>query len=159
MSTAERFYRWVAGVRMAKRGWKTGFGPNTFYNNYQGYTIPLFKTWVSKNEEQSTVHNYYLLLLVEQGVIGLLLFLLLLAIAFRSAQQLYHRTGNPFWKRALACVAVVLVMVCTVNFLSDLIETDNTGPVFYFCLAVLIIAEKSIRNETSELAPHVQGIA
>jgi O-antigen ligase len=159
MSTAERFYRWVAGVRMAKRGWKTGFGPSTFYNNYQGYTIPLFKTWVSRNEEKSTVHNYFLLLLVEQGVVGLLLFLLLLAIAFRSAQRLYHRTGNPFWKRALACVAVVLVMVCTVNFLSDLIETDNTGPVFYFCLAVLIVAERNIKRETSELAPHIQGIA
>jgi O-antigen ligase len=159
MSTAERFYRWVAGVRMAKRGWKTGFGPNTFYNNYRGYTIPLFKTWVSRNDEHSTVHNYFLLLLVEQGVVGLLLFLVLLAVAFRMAQRLYHRTGNPFWKGALACVTVVLVMVCTVNFLSDLIETDNTGPVFYLCLAVLILAEQSIKKETSKLAPYVQGIA
>jgi O-antigen ligase len=155
MSTAERFYRWVAGVRMAKKSWKTGFGPNTFYNNYRGYTIPLFKTWVSRNDEHSTVHNYFLLLLVEQGVTGLLLFLILLAVAFHTAQRLYHRTANPFWKGALACVAVVLVMVCTVNFLSDLIETDNTGPVFYLCLAVLILAEKSIKREASELASHV----
>jgi O-antigen ligase len=155
MSTAERFYRWVAGIRMAKKGWKTGFGPNTFYNNYRGYTIPLFKTWVSRNDEHSTVHNYFLLLLVEQGVVGLLLFLILLAVAFHTAQLLYHRTANPFWKGVLACVAVVLVMVCTVNFLSDLIETDNTGPVFYLCLAILILAEKSIKREASELASHV----
>ena len=33
VSTAERFYRWIAGVRMIKENWLTGYGPNTFYNN------------------------------------------------------------------------------------------------------------------------------
>ncbi|MDB5197163.1 MAG: O-antigen ligase family protein, partial [Flaviaesturariibacter sp.] len=31
VSTAERFYRWIAGVRMVKDNWMTGYGPNTFY--------------------------------------------------------------------------------------------------------------------------------
>src|SRR5258705_2314747 len=30
VSTAERFYRWIAGVRMIKDNWLTGYGPNTF---------------------------------------------------------------------------------------------------------------------------------
>lgn len=38
VSTAERFYRWVGGVRMIKYNALTGYGPNTFYNNYKGYT-------------------------------------------------------------------------------------------------------------------------
>lgn len=159
MSTAERFYRWVAGVRMVQDGWKTGFGPNTFYNNYKSYTVPLFKTWVSANEEHSTVHNYFLLLLVEQGIIGLLLFLLLLAVAFYMAQRLYHATSDIFWKRTLACIAVILTMICTVNFLSDLIETDKIGSVFYLCLAVLIIADKNINTKASQLSTHVKRIA
>lgn len=158
MSTAERFYRWVAGVRMIKDGWMTGFGPNTFYNNYKSYAVPAFRTWVSANAEHSTVHNYFLLLLIEQGVIGLLLFVVLLTLAFYKAQQLYYATTDVFWKHTLAAVTAILVMVCVINFLSDLIEADKVGPVFYLCLAVLMIADAKIRQADSDLAAHVQRI-
>lgn len=134
LSTAERYYRWVAGVRMSSDHLATGSGPNTFYPQYKSYALPAFKTWVSHNEERSTVHNYYLLLLIEQGVPGLLLFLLLLGLAFWTAEKRYYR-GDDAPVAALA--AVILVMVCTLNFLSDLIETDKVGPVFYLCLTAL----------------------
>jgi len=158
LSTAERFYRWVAGVRMVKDGWKTGFGPNTFYENYKRYTVLAFKTWVSANEDHSTVHNYFLLLLIEQGVFGLLLFLVLLIVAFHTAQRVYHKTTAIFWRRAIAAITVILVMICVVNFLSDLIETDKVGSVFYLCLAVLMVAENKIEEESLNLSAHVQGI-
>ena len=140
VSTAERFYRWVAGINMIKDTWMTGFGPTTFYDHYKSYTIPAFKTWVSNNQEHSTIHNYFLLLLVEQGVPGLLLFLALLAAMLWYVQRLYHHTTDPFRKIVLAATAAVLMMVCTVNFLSDLIETDKIGSVFYLCLAVIVAA-------------------
>jgi O-antigen ligase len=40
------------------------------------------------------------------------------------------------------------VMTCTVNFLSDLIETDKIGSVFYLCIAALIVADRQTKNET-----------
>ena len=148
LSTAERYYRWIAGVRMIKDSWKTGFGPNTFYDNYKSYAVPAFKTWVSKNEEHSTVHNYFLLLIIEQGIIGLLLFLLLLGSLFWYAQKIYHRTQDDFWRTTVAAIAAILTMICTVNFLSDLIETDKIGGVFYLCVAVLIVADINTRKLT-----------
>jgi len=151
MSTAERFYRWIAGVRMVEDGWQMGFGPTTFYQHYKSYTVPLFKTWVSRNREQSTVHNYFLLLLIEQGIFGLLFFLVLIATAFWYAQQIYHRTTDLFWKGTVAAIAVILVMQCTLNFLSDLIETDKVGSVFYLSIAALIIADKKTRQPQREL--------
>jgi O-antigen ligase len=147
MSTVERFYRWVAGVRMIKDSWKTGFGPNTFYENYKSYTTPAFKTWVSKNEEHSTVHNYFLLLIIEQGVMGLLLFLMLIGAMFWYAQTIYHRTDHPFWKTVALTTASVLMMVCTINFLSDMIETDKVGSIFYLCLGGIVIADLRTRRE------------
>jgi O-antigen ligase len=146
VSTAERFHRWIAGVHMAGDSWQTGFGPTTFYQHYKSYTVPAFKTWVSKNEEQSTVHNYFLLLLVEQGAIGLLLFLSLLGAMFWQVQNIYHRTNNLFWKYTVAAIAAILVMQCIVNFLSDLVETDKAGSVFYLCVAVLIIADSATQT-------------
>jgi O-antigen ligase len=147
LSTAERYFRWIGGLRMTKDSWLTGFGPNTFYDNYKPYTIPAFKTYVSRNEEHSTVHNYFLLLIIEQGAIGLALFLATIAFAFWQAQKMYHRTRDLFWKRTIAAVVAILSMICTVNFLSDLIESDKAGPLFYLCLAILIIADQHTRVE------------
>ncbi|HJW17782.1 MAG TPA: O-antigen ligase family protein [Flavisolibacter sp.] len=147
LSTAERYFRWIGGARMVKDSWLTGLGPNTFYDNYKPYTIPAFKTYVSKNEEHSTVHNYFLLMLIEQGAMGLLLFLATIIIAFREAQVIYHRTTDPFWKSTIAAIVAILAMICTVNFLSDLIESDKVGPLFYLCLAILIIAHKRTKTD------------
>jgi O-antigen ligase len=147
VSTAERFYRWVAGVRMIKDSWRTGFGPTTFYDNYQIYAIPAFRTWVSNNAEHSTVHNYYLLTIIEQGALGLLLLLVLIGSMFWYAQKIYHQTDDRFWKIVIAATASTLMMVCTVNFLSDMIETDKVGSIFYLCLATIIIADIQTREK------------
>lgn len=146
VSTAERFYRWVAGAGMSTKKWFTGFGPATFYPNYKSYTVPLFRTWVSDNKEHSTVHNYFLLLLIEQGFPGLLLFLLLLGAMFWQAQKIYLYSESGFWKTTVSAIGSILLMQCTVNFLSDLIETDKVGSVFYLCVAVLTIADGRISN-------------
>lgn len=142
LSTAERFYRWIAGARMGARNWLTGTGPTTFNQHYKSYAIPAFRTWVSDNKEQSTVHNYFLLLFIEQGAAGLLFFLILAGGMFWKAQAIYQRSNDPFWKLTAATIASLLWMQCTVNFLSDLIETDKVGSVFYLCLSFLIIADR-----------------
>jgi O-antigen ligase len=157
VSTAERYYRWIAGVRMAEDSWKTGFGPNTFYYNYRSYTVPAFKTWVSVNKEKSTVHNYFLFLLIEQGMIGLLLFIILLGAMFWYIQRIYHRTGERFWKMSMAVAAAILVMVSTVNFLSDLIESDKVGSVFFLLVAIIVIADR--KTAGSDTTPHIKGIS
>jgi O-antigen ligase len=143
VSTAERFYRWIAGVRMVKDRWQTGYGPNTFFHHYKEYAVPAFKTWVSKNEDQSTVHNYFLLTIVEQGVPGLVMLLLLIGYMFFTAQNIYNNSSDPFVRRTVSAVAVILAMLCTVNFLSDLVETDKLGSIFYLCLAVLLVMDRN----------------
>jgi O-antigen ligase len=147
VSTAERFNRWIAGVRMVKDNWLTGYGPNTFYNNYKPYAIPAFKTWVSKNEDHSTVHNYFLLMLIEQGVPGLLFFLILCGAMLFYAQNLYHRVNDLFYKNVAMTTGVILVMIFTVNFLSDLLETDKVGSLFFVCLGMLIATDLNTKEK------------
>ncbi|MBI3137140.1 MAG: O-antigen ligase family protein [Sphingobacteriales bacterium] len=147
VSTAERFYRWIAGVRMTSDKPLTGFGPNTFYENYKPYGIPAFKTWVSDNKEHSTVHNYFLLTLIEQGYPGLFFFLLLLVALLYYAQYLYHRIRDQFYRLLALTTGVILVMIITVNCLSDLVETDKVGSLFFLCLALLIRADINTRQE------------
>lgn len=147
VSTAERFYRWIAGIRMIKDNWLTGFGPNSFYNNYKPYSIPAFKTWVSDNKEHSTVHNYFLLIAIEQGIPGLIIFLLLTGAMLYYAQHLYHRIKDNFYKTVSVVAGVILMMILTVNFLSDLIETDKIGSLFFLCLSILVVTDINTRHQ------------
>lgn len=157
LSTAERFYRWIAGVRMIKDNPLTGYGPNTFFENYKPYAVPAFKTWVSANPERSTVHNYFLLLAIEQGIPGLFFFLVLLGAMLWYAQRLYHRATEPFYKMLAAVVAVVLSMMIVLNFLSDLIETDKLGSLFYLCLALLVVTDIQTK-QGSDASPDIERI-
>ena len=157
VSTAERFYRWIAGVRMIKDNWLTGYGPNTFYDNYKGYTVPAYKTWVSDNEDRSTVHNYYLLTAIEQGIPGLVILLILLGLLLYYSQYLYHRVKDMIYKTVAITTGVVLSMILLLNFLSDLLETDKIGSLFFLCLAILVIVDMNTRKELDP-SPDVQRI-
>lgn len=138
ISTVERFYRWIAGVRMVAEEPITGFGPASFYSHYRAYAIPVFETWVSNNPERSTVHNYFLLLAIEQGIPGLIFFLLLIGAMYATAIKVFHESRHPFHRLLAMIAAVMLSMIVTLNMLSDLIETDKIGSIFYLLLGVLI---------------------
>ena len=148
VSTAERFNRWIAAVRMIPENPLVGVGPGTFSLNYKPYAIPAFKTWVSDNKEQSTVHNYFLLLVTEQGWPGLLFFMLLLTAVFYYTQDLFYRLRDPFYKEMVLVVSSTMVMIITLNFLSDLIETDKIGSLFFTSIALLIIADRKLKAES-----------
>jgi O-antigen ligase len=167
VSTEERFYRWIAGVRMIKDNWLTGYGPNTFYDNYKEYAVPAFKTWVSDNKEHSTVHNYFLLTAIEQGLPGLSLLLIPFGAMLYYSHRLYHRIKNPFYKTMALTTSVITIMIIVVNFLSDLIETDKVGSIFFLYLAVLIVTDINTKsdisfnqgNPGSVSSPHIQSIS
>lgn len=161
VSTAERFYRWIAGVRMIKDNWLTGYGPGSFYNNYKPYAIPAFKTWVSNNEEHSTVHNYFLLVTIEQGIPGLIFFLLLAGMMLYYAQYLYHRIKDNFYKQVAITSGVILMIILAVNFLSDLVETDKIGSLFFLCLSMLVVTDVKTRglNSSTDIQSVPQSIS
>ena len=138
ISTAERIHRWVAGVNMVAEHPIGGIGPNRFYEEYKPYTLPAFKTWVSDNPERSGVHNYFLLLAIEQGIPGLIIFLLLTGAMLYYSQRIFHRAMNPVSRRLGMMVGAMMTMILTLNFLSDLVETDKIGSLFFICLGILI---------------------
>ena len=141
VSSVERFYRWIAGVRMVEEKPLIGFGPSSFYTRYRQYTVPAYKTWVSNNPDRSTVHNYFLLTAVEQGIPGLIIFLILFGALLFYAEKLYHR-NRAIWVGQLAAgIAVIVVMLGVVNFWSDLIETDKIGSLFFLSIALLLILD------------------
>ena len=138
LSTAERFYRWIAAIRLTSDYPLSGVGPNNFYYNYKPYAVAAFKTWVSRNNDHSTVHNYFILTMCEQGIPGLIIFTSLLFACFYYAQKIYHQAKDKVHKTTAITIGCILGIITTVNFLSDLIETDKIGSIFFLCIGVLI---------------------
>jgi O-antigen ligase len=152
VSTAERFYRWIAGVKMLTDKPVTGFGPNSFYTHYKPYTVARFQTWVSDNEEHSTVHNYFILTALEQGVTGLVLFCVLYFGMLLRVQKLYHQLHSRFYRTVALTVAIVLIMIGVINSLSDMIETDKIGSLFWLCLGMIVLLDERSKEEKMALA-------
>ncbi len=138
ISSAERYYRWIAGVRMSQDHPWFGVGPNNFYENYKSYTVSAFRTWVSRNFERSTTHNYFLYMLVEQGYPAMILYALLVFMVFFYGQKLYHRLQQRTDRIIVMSILCMIGSVFVNNFFSELLEIDKIGSLFYLGIGILV---------------------
>lgn len=159
MSSMERFYRWIASVRMVKENPITGVGPNNWYNHYKSHTVYSFSTWVSRNPERSTTHNYFLLMVTEQGIPAMILYAVLIVMLFAKGQKIYHRFQDPTYKWITLAATMSLGAGFVNNFFSEVIETHKVGGLFYISIALLIvldaISKREIKTDQQEAMPHL----
>ena len=145
ISTMERVYRWVAaGHMIADKPWM-GFGPGTFYSFYKRYTVSSFRTYVSDNPERSSTHCYFLMVWVEQGIFGLLFFMMFNFGALLLGERVYHQAKNIAIRRIGLMATLSLVIINAIIIINDMIEADKTGSFFFFCAAVLVSLD--IKNQ------------
>ncbi len=138
VSSAERIYRWVAAIHMIKEKPYIGFGPGQFYFNYKEYTINKFETYISGNPERSTVHNYYLQITTEQGFPGIFIWTILLVFIMYMGQKLYNRFTDKRYKYLVMGITLSVVTIIVNISLSDLIEADKIGTLFFMNMAILV---------------------
>ena len=150
ISTMERIYRWVAGFHMSIEEPVFGFGPGNFYNFYKVYTVTSFQTYVSDNPDRSGIHSYYLMTLVEQGLPGLIFFMLLSAYALLRGEAIYHQARREKDKHMAMMALLSLIIILSLLIINDLIETDKIGPFFFMNLALLINLDLRLQNEAAD---------
>jgi O-antigen ligase len=146
ISSAERYYRWIAGIRMSCDYPLLGVGPNNFYDNYKAYGLNEFHTWVSRNPERSTTHNYFLFMLVEQGYPAMILYASLIVAIFLFGQRLYHRLTDRHERIIVMSVLCMVGALFINNFFSELLETDKIGSFFYLGIAILVVLHLKQKN-------------
>ena len=144
VSGMERVYRWVAAARMAHDRPYMGVGSGNFFNYYKSYTVSDFETYISDNEERSTVHNYYLLMLAEQGWIGLIIFLLVTFTVFVYGEYIYVKMQSREDKRAVMILLLVMFSIIINLLLSDMLESDKVGPFFFMVIAMLALFDLKV---------------
>ncbi len=148
LSSMERVYRWVAAFYMVADNPWVGAGPGNFYPTYKKYAISDFETYVSDNPEHSTVHNYFFLMMTEQGFIGLIVFVLLTLGIFFIAESVYHQMRDGWRKQWIMAFTLSLITLYLNLMLNDMIEVDKTGSFYFMGIAFIIslsIADKRER--------------
>lgn len=151
ISTMERVYRWVAAKQMIEDKPIVGFGPGSFYFHYKKYVLRSFETYVSDNPEKSGIHNYYLMTLVEQGVIGFLLFLALLFSIMLYGERVYHRLVDRKEKNYIMACTISTVVIGALLIINDLIEVDKIGPFFFLNASLIVLFDLKSRFQINEI--------
>lgn len=159
ISTMERFYRWIAGLHMIQDKPVVGYGPGNFYNFYKSYTVSSFETYVSDNPEQSGIHSYFLLMMVEQGIPGMLIFMALSFYSLIKGERIYHESKSITRKGIVMGAMLSLIVINAFLLINDMIETDKMGSFFFMNLAIIINVDLLNRKEREKHSAEVKQIS
>ena len=95
-----------------------------------------------------SLHNYYLMTAVEQGLPGLLIFLAIAILPVIYAEQAYHRLQERADKALLMAAVVSHVCILAVLIINDLLEADKVGPVFFLSVSIIVyMSHKALRGK------------
>ena len=108
---------------------------------------------MSNNPERSGIHNYYLMMAVEQGLPGLLFFLIFSIITMLNGQRIFHQTRNISRRRTLIAAVLCFTLVDMLMLMNDLVETDKIGSLFFMCAALVVNIDLLNRDEVDESEP------
>ena len=154
VSTMERYYRWIAAAQMIGTKPILGFGPGNFYHFYKHYTLERFSTYVSANPEKSGVHNYYLMVAVEQGILGLLIFVIMVLYLIVYGEKVYHSCKRRKDKDLIMAAILSSLIIDAFLLMNDMIETDKVGSFFFFNMAIVVLVDlynKQLLEKEKEL--------
>lgn len=152
VSTMERYYRWIAAGQMIIEKPVFGFGPGNFYHFYKHYTLERFSTYVSDNPEKSGVHNYYLMVALEQGVLGLLIFVVLIVFVVTYGEKVYHNCTTREDKDLVMAAILSSIIIDAFLMMNDMIETDKVGSFFFFNMAIIAIMDLYTKRKKGQLS-------
>ncbi|MBN2328160.1 MAG: O-antigen ligase family protein [Candidatus Omnitrophica bacterium] len=99
-------------------------------------------------------HNIYLELLAEVGLIGLMIYLLLIYVFFRRAIFLQHKIQNPLYRTFLIGAQGAMITYLIHAFVNNLGPSDKISLTFWFILGMIPTLEALHRAEEKKNADH-----
>ncbi len=135
-SSEERLTLWRDALGMFERNPVTGTGFDTY-------------EFMHRVGSYRDTHNYYLKILAETGLLGMLLFLLLLRMLFTAGWRLYRETDDPFWSAVATGFTAMVVCGIMLNFFGDRWSYQQVDGYLWMLLGVVFRGQM----ETDEALP------
>ncbi|MFQ5802584.1 MAG: O-antigen ligase family protein [Candidatus Methylomirabilales bacterium] len=130
-STLEgRLGRWQHGIDLFLRN-PVGYGFETV--RFLGFT-----GYLEVGSSGGDPHNRYIEFLVEMGVVGIVMFLYLFYLGFKSGWRLYTRGEDKFLKGLGLGFAATVVATMVANMFGDRWTYDILGAFYWVCWALVV---------------------
>ncbi len=138
-SNLERFNRWNCAIKLFKERPILGWGPGTYSFVYAPFQNASDLTIISTNfGNGGNAHSEYLGPLAEQGVIGMLLMIILIAYFFYRSSLLYIKTENQDVKTTIMMILLSLVTYFSHGILNNYLDTDKASVPIWGMLAIFV---------------------
>ena len=127
-SNMERINRWKCAIRMFKEKPIVGWGPGTYKFQYAPFQFSYDRTQISTNfGEIGNAHSEYLSALSETGIIGMLSFMLIVFMAFRTGYRVYHQSKSKEIKQFSLYLTLGLSTYFIHGVLNNFLDTDKAS--------------------------------
>lgn len=147
-SNLERINRWNSALRMWQDRPIFGFGPGTYMFEYAPYQHSSELTIISTNfGTGGNAHSEYLGPLSEQGVLGMLSMLFIIAMVIRTALRLYKRSKSGWPRILITTLFLGLITYWVHGILNNYLDTDKASVPFWGFAAVLVAIDLYHRKE------------
>jgi O-antigen ligase len=138
-SAEKRVQIWKTSMDLFKANYVSGIGFGTF--PYLGFTL-------------GDTHNLYVKILLEQGVVGFLIFLIMILVALFNGWKLYINARDDFLKGLGFGFVMCTISLLISNFFGDRWTYVPLGAYYWVFMALVvrgnIITQKEIRNKNRD---------
>jgi O-antigen ligase len=147
-SNLERVNRWKSAVRMYREKPFLGWGPATYQFRYAPFQMASEKTIISSNYgEGGNSHSEYLGALVDSGIPGMILYVILLIGSVWRGIFIWRRhTEKNMRYLALALVAGLLTYLFH-GALNNFLDTDKISALFWGMIAAIVAIDIKMEQE------------
>jgi putative inorganic carbon (hco3(-)) transporter len=138
-SNLERINRWNCAIRMFKEKPIFGWGPGTYMFEYAPFQFSYERTIISTNAATlGNAHSEYLGRLSESGVLGLLLFVLIIGFTIHKALSIYSKNEDKSVKNLALYTILGLITYYLHSFLNNFLDTDKLASLFWGFTAIIV---------------------
>ena len=148
-SNLERLNRWSCAIDLFKKKPLLGWGPGTYSFVYAPFQNSKDLTIISTNfGDGGNAHSEYLGPLAEQGLIGMIIMIFLVATVFYSSGNFYLNSLNVFDRRLTMMVILSLSTYFSHGILNNYLDTDKASiPVWGLIAIFVVLSTYSVHSD------------
>lgn len=152
-SNLERVNRWVCAIRMFEDRPILGYGPGTYQFEYNKFQTVEFKTHISSNTgDKGNAHSEYLTYLSEKGILGGIIFLLIVFGAIYFGMKNHQLLEDPLLRLLNLGILLGLITYFFHGIFNSFMDQSKMAFLYFTGLGTLVWLSQIARNSGKNAA-------